>query len=92
MLIEVLASGLPLIFAKCCGSEEFINQVNGLLVDTKNLEQLGEAMQIMVQGHYENGLQALNPQNLRNEALIRFGEEAFVKNAISYYQKALANN
>lgn len=92
VLIEALASGLPLIATKCGGPEDIVNQSNGILVDTENQEQLGDAMQAMVQDYYKNSLKAFNPQNLRNESLEKFGEQAFVTNAINYYKQAIEAN
>ena len=92
VLIEALASGLPLIATKCGGPEDIVNEGNGVLVDNENLQQLSKAMQKMVQDFYDNGLQEFKPETLRHEALEKYGEQAFVKNAMSYYKLAIETN
>lgn len=42
--IEALSQGLPNIATVCGGPEEFINEQNGILVPTDNMEALSEAM------------------------------------------------
>jgi len=42
--IEALSQGLPNIATVCGGPEEFINEKNGILVPTDNVEALSEAM------------------------------------------------
>ena len=45
--IEAMAVGLPVIATKCGGPEAFINQDNGLLINTDSLDELLNAMKYM---------------------------------------------
>ena len=45
--IEAMAVGLPVIATKCGGPEAFINQDNGLLINTDSLDELVNAMKYM---------------------------------------------
>ena len=47
VLIEALACGKPVIATKCGGPEDIINQNNGILLPTKNVGALAEAMENM---------------------------------------------
>lgn len=42
--IEAMAAGLPVIATKCGGPEDFINDTNGILVDTDNIDKLASAL------------------------------------------------
>jgi glycosyltransferase involved in cell wall biosynthesis len=84
VLIEALASGLPLLATKCGGPEDIINDGNGLLVDVGSQDQLTDAMNFIKINHRK-----YNSNDLRTEALAKFGEHAFVKNACAMYEKGI---
>lgn len=46
--IEALASGLPVIATKCGGPEDFVNNQNGILIETDNVKQLTESIEQML--------------------------------------------
>ena len=84
VLIEALASGIPIIATKSNGPECICMPENGLLVSVGNVEELSEGMQYM----------ALNYQNYNKQCLIekcweQFGERAFVSNLTHIYQNIL---
>ncbi|WP_323593465.1 glycosyltransferase [Aliarcobacter butzleri] len=81
VLIEALACGLPIISTKCGGPEDIVNYKNGILIDVKNQVQLENAMFMM----YEK-VKEYDKLKLRNDANENFGQEAFVKNIIKYYE------
>lgn len=41
---EAMAAGLPVIATKCGGPESFVNETNGILIPTENVEELAKAM------------------------------------------------
>lgn len=86
VLIEALACGLPLVATRSGGPEDIVNEQNGLLVEVKNQNQLQDAMALIF-----SNKEMYDKMNLRNQAKIKFGEEAFVHNAINYYKKAIYN-
>ena len=46
--IEAMSCGIPVIATKCGGPEEFINEMNGLLIDVDNVDELVDAMIYMI--------------------------------------------
>lgn len=86
VLIEALACGLPLITTKCGGPEDIVNEQNGILIDVENQLQLEDAMMTM----YKNASK-YDKQKLRSDAKDRFGEKAFIKNAMKYYEVGINN-
>lgn len=86
VLIEALACGLPLITTKCGGPEDIVNEQNGILINVENQLQLEDAMMTM----YKNASK-YDKQKLRSDAKDRFGEKAFIKNAMKYYEVGINN-
>lgn len=84
VLIEALASGLPLVATKCGGPEDIVNDGNGILVEVADASALGDAMEYVY-----NHPSKFDGKALRQEAIDRFGEEAFVKKLLSLYEVAL---
>ncbi len=80
VLIEALALGKPVVATKCGGPEDIVNQDNGILVPTKDVPALTEAMSSIYLNidKYEASL-------IRNDCLSRFGKDAFVKRLRSIY-------
>ena len=51
--IEAMAKGLPVIATICGGPESFVNEKNGLLVPVEDVEATANAIDYMVEHHYE---------------------------------------
>ena len=47
VFIEALAMGLPVISSRCGGPEDFVDRTNGLLVPTRDIDALSDAMTAM---------------------------------------------
>jgi len=86
VLIEALACGLPLIATKCGGPEDIVNEQNGILIDVGNQLQLEDAMMTM-----HKNASKYDKEKLRSAAKDRFGEKAFIKNAMKYYEVGINN-
>lgn len=86
VLIEALACGLPLIATKCGGPGDILNEQNGILIDVENQLQLEDAMMTI----YKNA-DKYNKEKLRDDAKERFGEKAFIKNVMKYYEIGIDN-
>lgn len=84
VLIEALACGLPILSTKCGGPEDIVNQSNGLLLTNNSIEEFSDAMSYM----YKN-THLFNPNNLRNEAILRFGPDALVTRLEKIYKNAI---
>lgn len=82
VLIEALACGLPLIATKSGGPEDIVNENNGILIDVGSQNELEDAMLYM----YEN-IHNYDSKKLKEYAKSTFGEKAFLKNAMNYYNK-----
>jgi glycosyltransferase involved in cell wall biosynthesis len=84
VLIEAMATGLPVISTRSQGPEELVNDSNGILVDRDDAPALGDAMTRMAErfGDY-------SPARLREDCRTRFGAEAFVKRAGDLYASAI---
>ena len=80
VLIEALACGKPVVATKYGGPEDIVNQGNGVLVPTKNLDALAEAMSNI----YIN-IDKYDASLIRNDCLSRFGEESFVTRLQNIY-------
>lgn len=85
VLVEALAAGRPVIATRCGGPEDIVNEENGLLVAPGDIAALGAAMMQMAQTASQ-----YQPEALREDCRIRFGEKAFVANASRFYVKAMA--
>ncbi len=83
VLIEALACGLPVVATRCGGPDDIVRPNNGILVDVGDCEQLADAMQRMVETHGR-----YSKEQLRREALERFGESSFVTQAVALYEGA----
>ena len=84
VLIEALATGIPVIATRSQGPEDVVNDGNGILVDRDDVPALGDALVRMAErlAHY-------SPERLREECKARFGSDAFVRRAGELYSRAL---
>ena len=84
VLIEALACGRPIISTRCGGPEDVVTDDCGLLVAKDDPAALSAAMRSMAAT-----LDTYSPSALRDSARLRFGESAFVANAIRTYRAAM---
>lgn len=68
---EALLAGMPVICTRCGGPEEFVNEANGILIDTGNTEQLKSAIEKMSRQH-----SSYLTSDLSQPVLEKFGIEA----------------
>jgi len=74
VLIEAMATGLPVIATRSGGPDKIVNKENGMLIDTENVEQLAAAMEEMMQ--HSNDYSA---QQIRKKTLDRYGQSSVMK-------------
>ncbi|HUV60021.1 MAG TPA: glycosyltransferase [Desulfatiglandales bacterium] len=84
VLIEALACGKPVIATKCGGPVDIVNPINGLIVSTKDIKALADAMSKI---YLAIDKYVANP--IRNDCLARFGEDAFVERLKNIYASIL---
>lgn len=87
VLIEALACGLPVVATRCGGPDDIVRSTSGILVDVGDCEQLADAMRQMAETY-----EGYSKEQLRREALERFGEHSFVAQAIALYESAKSNH
>lgn len=69
VLIEAMATGLPVIATRSGGPGSIVTKENGLLIDTENAGQLAEAMEQMITNH-----SAYSAETIRNQTMERYGQ------------------
>lgn len=78
ILVEALATGLPVVSTRCGGPEEIVEEGLGLLVDRDDEEALAEAMMSMTARCYSE-------RELRDRAMSRFSLEAVARRLLDVY-------
>jgi teichuronic acid biosynthesis glycosyltransferase TuaC len=86
VLIEALATGLPVIATRCGGPSEIVDASLGDLVDPDNETQLTAAMARMAEGTFEG---AHDPAALRAYVARRFGYDAIGRRLVDVYRRVL---
>lgn len=86
VLIEALATGLPVIATCCGGPEDIVHQANGMLVPSNDEDALAQAILEMPKqyDHYD-------PKLLRADVIERFGKKTITEKIIHTYQSLQAN-
>jgi glycosyltransferase involved in cell wall biosynthesis len=74
VIIEAMASGVPVISTACGGPEFIITQQTGLIVEKDNSSQLKDSILQM-----KESLDKYNPEKIRNEVVQKYGSSIFCK-------------
>lgn len=86
VLIEAMASGLPLVATRSGGPEDIVTAKNGILVGVGREDELAAAMvQIFI-----SSSDAFPRATVREYAKSHFGEGSFVRDASAIYEKAVS--
>ena len=82
--IEAMAKGKPVIATICGGPESFVNESNGILIPTEDVEATSKAIDYMVENvdKYDNAA-------IRQYCHNNFSEEAISQKIISVYKEVL---
>ncbi|MFO8099305.1 MAG: glycosyltransferase [Salinibacter sp.] len=85
VLIEAMATGLPVIATRCGGPEDIVTPTTGRLVPPDDPAALADALRTMHRTHgtYEADV-------VRASALDRYGPEPFVRRTRAFYQRTLS--
>ena len=82
VLIEAMASGLPVICSKCGAPENIIDEKNGILFDVGDIDALTKAMESMVSNinEYDNHL-------IQNDVKSKYSEKSIVNKLSNLYRQ-----
>jgi len=84
VLVEAMASGIPVIATKCGGPEDIVSPLTGLLVNNEDADQIREAIK-----YIHNNRSNYDPVVIREYARASFGAEAFSDKIKIIYGNAL---
>jgi glycosyltransferase involved in cell wall biosynthesis len=84
VLIEAMSCGLPVIYTKGSGPEEFIPTSCGRAIDKRNINQLAEAII-----EFSDSKVEFNREEIREHIIKRFSSESIAKELTNLYQKVL---
>jgi glycosyltransferase involved in cell wall biosynthesis len=79
---EALACGVPVLTTRCGGPEEFINEENGMVIETDDQDQLVRGINWMIQNY-----QLFDAEKLRSYAKAKFSKEVIAAKFLSIYNK-----
>lgn len=82
-VLEALMTGLPVVATDCGGPADLVKPMNGLLVPPGDPIRLARAMAAVA-----DGAVASTPEQIRKDAVTRFGETAVVPRWLDVYQRA----
>ena len=69
VLIEAMATGIPVIATRSGGPDHIVSKDNGLLIDIDNSDQLADAMEQMMMKSQE-----YSAERIRTQTMERFGQ------------------
>lgn len=84
VIVEAMASGLPVIATKVGGIPELVNKKTGTLVLPRDENELFRAINTMLDNY-----ESYNKQAIRDEALKRFSYETIGQQFLEIYQQAI---
>lgn len=82
--IEAMACGLPVIATRCGGPEDFVNDTNGILIPTDDIEDLSKAL-IKMRLNIDN----FDNERISEECYNKFSSENIAKQIVEQYYKVL---
>jgi glycosyltransferase involved in cell wall biosynthesis len=85
VLLEALCCGIPVIATRAGGISEYVNEQNGILIDSKNEEQLFEAMSLIV----KNRDKFSSPEDIRATVADKVNAKAIARQFMEVYNKVL---
>lgn len=80
VFVEAIACGKPVIATRCGGPEMIVNNKNGMLVQPKDIQDIANAMERMIET-YKN----YEPKIIREDFLKRFSKNAVIPNIMDIY-------
>ena len=84
VLIEAMATGLPLIATRSGGPESIVTRENGLLIEPENVDELAAAMQEIMAN-----IKDYSAEVIRKQTLKRYGDRSVIKQYIQLFLQLL---
>jgi L-malate glycosyltransferase len=81
VVVEALASGIPVISTRCGGPEEIITKETGLLIEKENPAELARAIESI-----SEKMDLFDRQAIRKYAVDYYGQHAFMKRITDVYK------
>jgi glycosyltransferase involved in cell wall biosynthesis len=82
VVIEAMASGLPVSATKCGGPEEIVLPENGMLVENENEKEMADAI-----NYISENLDSYDTVAIKKYAEEKYGQKAFLKNINAVYDR-----
>ena len=83
-MIEALSRGKPIIATKCGGPESIVEKKNGVLLNPKDIEGLGKAMEEVM-----NDIDKFDRNVIRQNCIEQFGEKSFISHMSSIFKNII---
>ncbi len=87
VLLEAMASGVPVLATRCGGPEEIVEKQTGILVENENANALANGLREMMHRYT-----LFDPLQIRNRVKARFGKDVFLKRMEIFYNKVTDRN
>lgn len=87
VLIEAMATGLPVIATRSGGPQFIVNDTNGILIDPEREDQLAAAMLQMIRKY-----RSFDPAHIRRETIRKYGEKTVMERYHRLFQKIISSN
>ncbi|MBM7556927.1 glycosyltransferase [Halanaerobacter jeridensis] len=78
--IEAMAAGLPILATKCGGPEDYVEEINGLLVEKESVSSLVEGIKNLI-----NSYSKFNSVEIKKYTNDNYGKESVSKDLIRLY-------
>lgn len=82
--VEAMAAGLPVIATKCGGPEDFVDELNGIMIEVDDMQQLKDAILYMYK-HYKD----YDAQAIKTSVTAKYSPEVVAKEIIAVYNEIL---
>jgi L-malate glycosyltransferase len=87
VVIEAFSRGCPVVSTRCGGPEEILDDDSGILVKVNDENALAEALSKMASNYNQ-----YNINNIRDQAIARFGSKAFLSASENLYRSVFEKN
>ncbi|MFC7371391.1 glycosyltransferase [Fictibacillus iocasae] len=84
ILIEAMSTGLPILSTKSGGPQDIINHKVGILINKRNIEEIGKALFKMY-----SSKDSFNRKNIREYILSNFGPDKISSKIINLYEEII---